>query len=453
MAGPPTGLAPGAETLVSLPQAVQPALNDRWASGFRVETQIPGIATRSDIPHHSRVSLPIHPGFNPSQEGAIYVDYNATTPLDPAVAARMIEVSEVAWANPSSVHRLGRAARAALDDARYELSTLWRCKPSEIVFTSGGTESNNLALRGAAGAVRSKGRHIVSTTVEHAAVSETLTQLERRDGFEVQRVPVDGSGRVDPSDVMSAIRSDTILVSVMAANNEVGTLQPFAEIGRACRDRGILFHTDAVQAFGKIPFRDILEFEADLVSVCCHKFHGPKGAGALFVRSPLRLEPQICGGSQEDERRGGTENLPAIIGFVDAFRRFVPEPVFGRLPLGEWTEALARALVLIPGVVRRGAVKDRLQNTLAVTVDGCDSIALLAGLDLEGIGASSGSACAAGSLEPSRVLRAMGVESRLAHSLVRFSLGRYNRIEDITAIADAFAIVIGRIRAAGPRHP
>ncbi|KAB2661399.1 MAG: cysteine desulfurase [Verrucomicrobia bacterium] len=376
----------------------------------------------------------------------IYLDYNATTPLDAAVRAAMQDAEDRAWANPSSVHAPGRAARAVLDDARYRLASAWGCRPSEVVFTGGGTEANNLAVLGTARLRRDAGRHLVTTRIEHPAVLHAFRHLERHEGFEVTHVGVDASGRVDPADVGRALRPDTVLVSVMAANNEVGTVQPVAEIGAMCRARGIVFHTDAVQAFGKLPFPGIAVFGADLVTVCAHKFHGPRGAGALYVRSPLQPQPTQIGGSQENERRAGTENIPAIVGLVEAFERFVPKPVFEEAPLRAFTGQLAAAAAAIPGVHRRGAVDDRLSNTVAFTVEGADSIALMANLDLEGICASSGSACSAGSLEPSHVLEAMGVPTAECNALVRLSLGRGNTAGEIDRACAVLPVAIRRSR-------
>lgn len=376
----------------------------------------------------------------------IYCDYNATTRLDPAVRAAMDAAQESGWANPSSIHREGRTARALLDDARYRLSQAWRCKPSEVVFTSGGTEANNLALLGTARLLRSKGCHLILSSVEHHAVLHAAEYLERHEGFELTRLPVDSTGRVDPADVLRALRPDTVLVSVMAANNEVGTVQPVAEIGRLCRERGVLFHTDAVQAFGKLPFRDMGQFEADLVAVCAHKFHGPRGAGALFIRSPLLPHPILHGGGHENERRAGTENLPAIVGLVEAFERFVLKPVFEPDRMRTLAAMLREALGRIDGVHPRGAGADGLPNTVAFSVEGTDALALLANLDLEGVAASSGSACSAGSLEPSHVLRAMGVDPRQSAALVRFSLGRDNTEAEMQSVAGLLPGVIRRAR-------
>jgi cysteine desulfurase len=376
----------------------------------------------------------------------VYLDYNATTPVDPGVRDIVSQCSESNWGNPSSVHQIGQAARAALDEARYGLASLWKCKPSEVVFTGGGTEANNLAVLGAARALRGKGRHLITTPVEHPAVLRAFDYLERFEGFSVTRVAVDPFGRVAVEDLQRALQPDTVLVSVMAANNEIGTLQPAAAIGAVCRERGIIFHTDAVQAFGKLPFCDIHQFNADLVSVCAHKFHGPKGAGALYLRSPLQLTPLQLGGAQENERRGGTENVAAIIGLAAAFERFVTPPVFPESRMCEMTNRLSEAAAGIPGVTLRGHPSERLPNTVAFTVAGTDSIALLASLDMEGVCASSGSACSAGSLEPSHVLQAMGVPAAEANALVRFSLGRETTEAEIDKVCRILPDVIGRVR-------
>lgn len=377
----------------------------------------------------------------------IYWDYNATTPLDHQVRQAMEPYLENVWGNPSSVHAVGRRARAALDEFRYRLAGAWKCRPSEVIFTSGGTESNNLAVLGTARLRGAQGyRHLVVSPVEHHAVLHALKHLEAHEGFTLTLLPVDHNGRVSPEAVAEALRPDTALVSIMAANNETGTLQPVAEIGRLCRERGVIFHTDAVQAFGKLPFERIDQFEADLVSVCAHKFHGPKGAGALFIRSPLLPHPTQHGGAQENERRGGTENLTAVAGLVSAFETLVLQPVFPTDSLRAWTERLAQSVTSLPGVERHGCPENRLPNTLAFSVEGTDSISLLANLDLEGVCASSGSACTAGSVEPSHVLRAMGVPESRAKALVRFSLGRESTEEEVARVESLLPTLIDRCR-------
>lgn len=378
----------------------------------------------------------------------VYLDYNATTPLDPAVREAMLPHLGEIWGNPSSVHHVGRRARALLDDARDRLARLWGSKPSEVIFTSGGTEANNLALLGAARLRRDRGRHLVTTAIEHHAVLHGLAYLERREGFTVTRLPVDRDGFVAPGAVAEALRPDTVLVSVMAANNETGALQPVAEIGALCRDRGVLFHTDAVQWFGKEPFSGMPQFNADLVSCCAHKFHGPRGAGALYIRSPLHPDPILFGGGHEHERRAGTENLAAIAGLVAAAERFLPNPVFPREQLAPLS---ARLLQLVDRLAGQGVVlrtpRDphrRLANTVALTVRGADSMSLLAGLDLEGICASSGSACSSGSLEPSHVMQAMGAGPDEASGLVRFSLGRETTAAEVDYLESVLPQVIAR---------
>ena len=377
---------------------------------------------------------------------SIYFDYNATTPLDPGTLEAMLPFLGKDYGNPSSVHHIGRIARAALDEARDRVAEVFACKPTEIVFTSGGTESNNFAILGAGRSRRTKGRHIITSSVEHHAVLHACRYLESREGFEITRLPVNSEGRVDPDSVAKAIRPDTILVSVMAANNETGAIQPVADIGAVCRARGIPFHTDAVQWFGKEPFAAIGQFNADLVSLCSHKIHGPKGAGALFIRSPLQPDPILFGGGHENERRGGTENVAAIVGLANVVHRFVREPVFPRATLSTLTGALADTARAIEGVSLRSPATGRLSNTVSFTVSGCDSVALLAGLDMEGICTSSGSACSAGSLEPSHVLIAVGVPASEANSFVRFSLGRESTSEEVKFVSSVLPRVINRIR-------
>ena len=376
----------------------------------------------------------------------IYFDYNATTPLESQVRAAMLPFFDEVWGNPSSIHQIGRRARALLDDARDRVAAGLACKSSEVVFTSGGTESSNLAVFGAARRLRNKGRHLITSSVEHHAVLHCFDYLERKEGFAVTRLPVDAEGRVSVEDFRHALRPDTVLASVMAANNETGTLQPVAEIGALCRERGVIFHTDAVQVFGKQPFASIHEFNADLVSICAHKFHGPKGAGALFIRSPLQPDPVQFGGAHENERRAGTENLPAIIGFTEALERFIRVPVFEAARLTPLTERLLATVQKLEGVHFRGARAARLANTLAFTVAGTDSIALLAALDMEGVCASSGSACSAGSLEPSHVMLAMGAPKAEANALVRFSLGRDTTPAEVEMVADLLPQVIRQVQ-------
>jgi cysteine desulfurase len=376
----------------------------------------------------------------------IYFDYNATTPLDPNVRQAMLPFLDEIFGNPSSTHHVGRQARALLDDARERVAKTWRCKPSEVVFSSGGTESNNFAIFGAARLLRDKGRHLITSTIEHDAVLRCFQYLEKYENFTVTYLPASPEGLVSPDDLKKAIRPDTILVSLMSANNEMGAIQPAAEFGEICRSQGVLFHTDALQSFGKEPFTGIHQFNADLVAFCSHKLHGPKGASVLFIRSPLQPDPIIHGGSHENDRRAGTENLPCIIGTAYAIEHFLNPPVFPAEHLHKLTAHLIQFLHSLEGVQFRGSTNRRLSNTVALTVDGCDSATLLAGLDLEGICASSGSACASGALKPSHVMLAMGVEKSLASSLVRFSLGRESTLEEVLKVEEALKNVIKQAR-------
>lgn len=374
----------------------------------------------------------------------IYFDYNATTPLDPQVREAMLPFLGEIWGNPSSVHQIGRKARAFLDEFRERTAKVLHCRPSEVIFTSGGTESANLAIFGSARSLKPKGRHVITSSIEHHAVLHSFQYLAKHEGFDLTILPVDRQGFISPEDLKRALRPDTVLVSLMAANNEVGTLQPVAELGKICQERGVLFHSDAVQWFGKEPFSDIHQFNADFVSICAHKFHGPKGAGALFIKSPLHPDPILFGGSHENERRAGTENMPAIAGFVESLEKFIPQPVFSKEYLAPLSDRLIRLLEGIPGVHFIGPREKRLANTVSFLVEGADSISLLANLDLEGICASSGSACSAGSIEPSHVVSALGYENELANSLVRFSLGRDSTVEEVEYTEHVLPEVIRR---------
>ena len=374
----------------------------------------------------------------------VYFDYNATTPLDPQVREAMLPYLGEVWGNPSSVHHVGRQARAVLDEAHERAARVLGCKPSEVVFTSGGTESANLAILGAARRLKGKGRHIITSSVEHPAVLQCCEYLAQQEGFELTCLAVNQEGLVSPDSLSAAIRPDTVLVSVMAANNEIGTIQPVAELGAICRERGVVFHTDAVQWFGKEPFKDVHQFNADLVSVCGHKIHGPKGAGALFIKSPLQPISLLLGGNHENERRAGTENLASIVGLVDAMERFIRPPVFASEGLAQLTDRLLRLIDGLPGARFVGSRKRRLANTVSFVVPASDSITLLAGLDLEGICASSGSACSAGSLEPSHVVRALGLGQEAANALVRFSLGRHSTLAEVEHVERVLPDVIRR---------
>ncbi len=372
---------------------------------------------------------------------SVYFDYNATAPLDPRVREAMLPFLDGIFGNPSSMHRAGQQARLALDAARDRVGHVWRCKPSEVVFTSGGTESNNMAIFGAARRMKSRGRHLITSAIEHHAVLNCFESLATKEGFELTILPVTREGHVTLESLAHALRPNTILVSVMAANNETGALQSVAELGALCRERGVLFHTDAAQWFGKEPVESIHQFNADLVSFCAHKLYGPKGIGALYVKSGVVLEPLIHGGGHENERRAGTENLAAIAGLAEVMDHFVQVPVFPKERLMVLTEGFRSALMKLPGVNVVTPPSQRLSNTVTITIQKCDSATVLAGLDLEGICASSGSACTAGSIQPSHVLKAMGIQ---AEAVVRFSLGRDSTPAEAERAVKALETVINR---------
>ena len=377
---------------------------------------------------------------------SVYLDYNATTPLDPKVREAMLPFLGDFFGNPSSIHHIGRKARSFLDDSRDRVSQIWKCKPSEVVFTSGGTESNSLGICGTARLLKPKGRHIITSAIEHHAVLHTVEYLVNKEDFEMTILPVDADGVVSTQDLENAIRDDTILVSIMAANNETGSIQPVSELGAICQKHKVLFHTDAVQWFGKEPFESIHQFNADLVSICGHKFHAPKGVGALFIKSPLLPDPILFGGGHENERRAGTENMSGIAGLVEAMEQFVTTPIFSRHDIQPLADRLA-LLTEIDGVNLSSPISYKLANTISFTVSGTDSMTLLAALDMEGICASSGSACSAGSLNPSHVISAMGRSEEDANSLVRFSLGRETKEDEISFVLDKFPSIVERIRS------
>ena len=365
----------------------------------------------------------------------IYLDHNATTPLDPAVRAAMEPYLGPAG-NPSSIHAEGRRARAAVDDARDRIAALLGVKPGELVFTGGGTESNNLAIRGLARAGIAKGRHLVTAASEHHAVLETCEALQR-EGWEVTFLPVDAWGRTDPDALEAALRPDTVLATVMTANNETGVRQPVAEFAERCARRGVLFHTDAVQSAGKdkLPIGRDGSAGITALSLTAHKFYGPLGAGLLFLRAGQPLDRLTHGGSQENTRRPGTENVAAIVGLAEALARAEA----GRAAEGPrqfaLVERLWSALADLPGARRNGDPNGRIANTLSVSFAGLDGEDLLIALDLAGLALSSGSACLVGSVLPSHVLRAMGVPPEAARATVRLSFGKATTAAEIDEAA------------------
>ncbi|MFZ2644309.1 MAG: cysteine desulfurase family protein [Verrucomicrobiia bacterium] len=377
----------------------------------------------------------------------IYLDHNATTPVHPEALKAMLPFLEANYGNPSSIHFLGREARAALDDARERLAKLLGGKSGEIVFTGSGTEADNHAIFGAVRARAGKVRHVITSAVEHHAVLHSCEYLRDHEGVEITVLPVDGDGVVNPDDVRSAIRDDTALVSVMWANNETGALQPVREIGAICRDRGVLFHTDAVQALGKVPVR-VGDVPVDLLSVSSHKVYGPKGVGALWIRPRTKIESLVHGGSHENDHRAGTENVAGIVGFVRAAEIATAKVEDEDTRLRALTERLWQGLSAgIERVHRNGPADRRVANTLNVSFAGCKSDALLMSLDLEGIAVSSGSACAVGSFKPSTVLLAMGLGAEMANAAVRFSLGAATTEADVDTVVNAMPKIVTRLRS------
>jgi len=377
----------------------------------------------------------------------VYLDHNASTPVHPEVVEAMLPYFEERYGNASSIHRFGREARDAVEAARAEIAGFLGVEPDEIVFTSGGTESDNLAIKGIAHA-RGRG-HILTSQVEHHAVLRTGQALERA-GFDVTYLPADGQGLVDPDDLRRAIRPDTILISVMYANSEVGTIMPIREMGQIARERGIPFHVDGVQAFGKIPLA-VQDDGINLLSASSHKIYGPKGVGALYIRKGTKMVPVQHGGDHERRRRAGTENVPAIVGFgkaVGVRARDMGEEADRVRALRDrlWRGTVAR----VPEVRLNGHPERRLPGTLNLSFRGVDAESLLLALDLKGIGASAGSACTSGSLEPSYVLTAMGVPTEWSLGAVRCSLGRATTEADIDYVLEVLDPAVARIRALSP---
>lgn len=379
----------------------------------------------------------------------IYLDYNATTPTDPKILKKMMPYLKDSYGNPSSVYRFAQESKRAVEEARASLARLLNAQESEIVFTSGGTESDNTAIKGIALAKRDKGRHIITSKIEHHAVLHTCAALEEQ-GFEVTYLGVDRTGRVNPEELNKSIRKDTILVSIMYVNNEVGTIQPIKEIAGICRSKKVCFHSDAVQAVGKIPV-DTKELGLDLLSLSGHKFYGPKGAGALYVRKGVKFIPLLHGGGHERGRRSGTENVAAIVGLGEAAR--LAESGLNResVRISSLRDKLERGiLAAIPEVKVNGDTENRIYNTLNVSIGYIEGESILINLDFEGVCASSGSACTSGSLEPSHVLLAMGLPHELAHGSLRLSLGRYTTERDIEQVLKVLPPIVERLRKISP---
>jgi len=379
----------------------------------------------------------------------IYLDYAATTPTHPEVVEAMLPYFSDAFGNPSSIHSFGQEAKAVMEEARDKIAALIGARSEEIVFTSGGTEADNFAVKGIAWANEGKGNHIITTAIEHHAVVESCKFLERR-GFEITYLPLDSYGVVNPEDVKKTITDKTILISVIHASNEVGTIEPVAEIGEIARERGVSFHTDAVQTVGHIPV-NVDELGVDLLAMSAHKLYGPKGVGALYIRKGTKIIPFMHGGEQERRRRASTENVPGIVALGKA----------AEMAQREMDEEGKRLITLrdklITGLCQRidhirlnGHPSQRLPNNVHVSIEFVEGESMLLNLDLEGIAASTGSACSSGSLEPSHVLLAMGLSHELAHGSLRFTLGRDSTEEDIERVVEVLPQIVAKLRSMSP---
>ncbi len=380
----------------------------------------------------------------------VYFDYGATTPCDPEVVAAMLPYFSDRFGNPSSMHAFGKKAKEAVEEAREGIAAFLEAAPGEIVFTSGGTESNNMAVKGAAYARRGKGNHIITSQIEHHAVLEPCHFLEQ-EWFEVTILPVDGDGLINPDDVRRAITDKTILISIMHGNNEIGTIQPLAEIGRIARDRGVYFHTEAVQTLGHLPF-SVDDLHVELLSASAHKLYGPKGIGLLYVRKGTRLTPFMHGGEQENRRRASTHNVPGIVGFAKAI-----ELARGSLEK-EVRDLTAFRDKLIGGfqkemdqVKLNGHPTQRLPNNVNISIAHVEGEGMLLSLDMLGIACSTGSACSSASLAPSHVLMAIGLPHELAHGSLRFSMGRPTTA-DVDRLLETLPPVVAKLRAISPLY-
>ncbi|HOV28588.1 MAG TPA: cysteine desulfurase NifS [Synergistales bacterium] len=380
----------------------------------------------------------------------IYMDHSATTCVDPSVLEKMLPFFSEKYGNPNSVHAWGREVRTAIDEARASVARLLNAEPREILFTGGGSEADNLAIKGVAESFSGKGRHVITSAIEHHAVLDTVKWLGK-EGFDVTILPVDSEGRVRVEDFRAAIRPDTILATVMYANNEVGTVQPIRELGEICREKGILFHTDAVQAAGHLPL-NVRDLPVDLMTMAAHKMYGPKGVGALYVRKGVRIAPLVHGGGQEFGLRSGTENTAGIVGFGAA-----AELAARRIANGEIDKERRLRDRLIDGVLSRiedvlltGHRTERLPFHASFCIRYIEGEAMLLRLDFAGIGASSGSACTSGSLEPSYVLLAMGLDHATAHGSLRLTLGKDTTEEDIDTILNTLPPIVENLRAMSP---
>ena len=376
---------------------------------------------------------------------SVYLDNNATTQVDPAVAESIAKYFSESFGNASSVHSFGQKARAGLEEARRQVALLLEASPPEIIFTSGGTEADNLAIKGIALAHQNRGKHLITSTIEHPAVLRMCERLEQ-EGFEVTYLEVNAGGIVDPAQLEAAIRQDTILISVMFANNETGVIQPLEEVASIARDHDILFHSDGVQGAGKACL-GVDRFPVDLLSISAHKFHGPKGVGALYVRRGTALEPLMLGGSHERKQRAGTENVPGIVGLGKACELAAAQhEAFTRRVAGLRDRLEKGIQENIDGVKINGIGQSRLPHVTNMSFEGVEGEALLVALDFQGIAVSTGAACASGSISPSHVLTAMGLPDNLIRGSIRFSLSRLSTDEEVDYVLDVLPGIVRRMR-------
>jgi cysteine desulfurase len=377
----------------------------------------------------------------------IYFDHNATTPVDPAVVEAVARTTATEFGNASSVHHFGQRAKAVLDEARSAVADLIGAEPSELVFTSGGTESDNFALRGVAEALEPTGRrHLIASSIEHEAVLVTLRALARR-GWRTTLLPVGATGIVEPDALAEVLTGDTAMVSVMHANNEIGTIQPIAELARMAHAHGALFHTDAVQSIGKVPV-DVSALGVDLLSLSAHKFNGPKGAGALWIKRGARVTAILTGGKHERNRRAGTENVPAIAGLGVAARLASEKVRLDSARVAVLRNRLEEAILAqVPGTAINGVREPRVPNTTNISFEAVEAESLLIALDLEGVAVSTGSACSSGTLEPSHVLRAMGLPAPRTQNSIRLSLGASNTDGEVDFLVAKLPAIVAKLRS------
>ncbi len=379
----------------------------------------------------------------------VYFDNNATTPLYQEVLEAMLPCYRENFGNASSIHWFGRECRKAVEEAREKIAAMLGAEPSEIVFTSGGSESDNMAIKGTAYMNMDKGRHIITSSIEHPAVLDTCKFLGKN-GFEITNLPVDKYGIIDTQELRDSIRDDTILITIMHGNNETGVLQPLAEIASIARERGIPFHTDAVQSVGKIEI-DVKKLELDMLTFSAHKLHGPKGVGGIYLRKKTKLNPLIHGGHQENNRRAGTENVAGIVGAGKAFELAAQDMEARNGYVSGLRDKLEAAIVdTIPEVQVNGHPEKRLPNTTNISFKFVEGESLLINLDLKGVAISTGSACTSGSLEPSHVLQAMGIPHEIIHGSLRFSLSSMNTQEDIEYTMEVLPGIVEKVRAMSP---